>query len=51
MITVNSDTHLKKIGYILWIFGFIGSHRFYHGQPISGTIWFFTGGLCGASDG
>jgi len=39
------DTHLKSIGYILWIFGFTGSHRFYYGKPISGTIWFFTLGL------
>ena len=40
-----NDTHLKSIGYILWIFGFTGSHRFYYGKPISGTIWFFTLGL------
>lgn len=41
------DTHLKSIGYLLWIFGFTGAHRFYFGKPISGTIWFFTLGLCG----
>ena len=41
----SNDTHLKSIGYILWIFGFTGSHRFYYGKPISGTIWFFTLGL------
>ncbi len=41
------DTHLKTIGYILWIFGFTGSHRFYYGRPISGTIWFLTFGLFG----
>jgi TM2 domain-containing membrane protein YozV len=35
------------MGYILWIFGFLGVHRFYYGKPISGTIWFFTLGLCG----
>ena len=35
------------IGYILWIFGFLGFHRFYFGRPISGTIYFFTLGLCG----
>ena len=40
-----NDTHLKSMGYILWIFGFTGSHRFYYGKPISGTIWFFTLGL------
>jgi TM2 domain-containing membrane protein YozV len=39
------DTHSILIGYILWIFGFTGSHRFYYGKPISGTIWFFTLGL------
>jgi TM2 domain-containing membrane protein YozV len=39
------DTHLKSIGYVLWIFGFTGSHRFYYGKPISGTIYFFTLGL------
>lgn len=38
-------THSKLIGYLLWIFGFFGSHRFYYGRPISGTIWFFTLGL------
>jgi TM2 domain-containing membrane protein YozV len=39
------DTHLKSMGYILWVFGFTGSHRFYYGKPISGTIYFFTFGL------
>jgi TM2 domain-containing membrane protein YozV len=40
-----NDTHSKLIGYLLWIFGFIGAHRFYYGRPISGTIYFFTLGL------
>jgi TM2 domain-containing membrane protein YozV len=39
------DTHLKSMGYILWLFGFTGSHRFYYGKPVTGTIWFFTLGL------
>jgi TM2 domain-containing membrane protein YozV len=39
------DTHSKLIGYLLWIFGFIGAHRFYYGRPVSGTIYFFTLGL------
>lgn len=38
-------THSKTIGYLLWIFGFTGAHRFYFGRPITGAIWFFTGGL------
>ena len=42
-----TNTHSKVVGYILWIFGFTGSHRFYYGKPISGTIWFFTLGLLG----
>jgi len=42
---VHQDTHSIAIGYILWIFGFMGAHRFYYGKPISGTIWFFTFGL------
>ena len=40
-----NDTHSKTIGYILWIFGFMGAHRFYYGRQITGTIWFFTLGL------
>jgi TM2 domain-containing membrane protein YozV len=40
-----NNTHSKLIGYILWIFGFMGAHRFYYGRPITGTIWFFTLGL------
>jgi TM2 domain-containing membrane protein YozV len=42
-----NDTHSKTIGYILWIFGFTGSHRFYFGKPVTGTIWFLTLGLLG----
>ena len=38
-------SHSVVMGYLLWIFGFMGSHRFYYGRPISGTIWFFTFGL------
>src|SRR5659263_40670 len=42
-----NKTHSLLIGYVLWIFGFTGSHRFYFGKPISGTIYFFTLGLLG----
>lgn len=44
---MNTSTHSVLMGYILWIFGFMGVHRFYYGKPISGTIWFFTLGLLG----
>ncbi len=40
-----SNTHSKIIGYVVWIFGFMGAHRFYYGRPISGTLYFFTLGL------
>lgn len=43
----HGNSHSKTIGYILWIFGFTGSHRFYYGKPISGTLYFFTLGLLG----
>ena len=46
-MTNRNDTHLKTVGYILWIFGFTGSHRFYYGKPVSGTLYFFTLGLLG----
>ena len=42
-----SSTHNIIIGYLLWIFGFTGAHRFYYGRPITGTIYFFTLGLLG----
>ena len=45
MRNIESDTHRKAIGYILWIFGFLGAHRFYYGKPVTGTIYFFTLGL------
>lgn len=41
------NTHNMLIGYLLWIFGFLGAHRFYYGKPVTGTIWFFTLGLLG----
>lgn len=43
----DNDTHLKSMGYILWLFGFLGAHRFYYGKPLSGTLYFFTLGLLG----
>jgi TM2 domain-containing membrane protein YozV len=44
---MTNDTHSKTIGYLLWIFGFLGAHRFYYGKQISGAIWFCTLGLLG----
>lgn len=46
-MAVYNDTHSLVVGYVLWIFGFTGAHRFYYGKPVTGTIWFFTAGLLG----
>ncbi|CAG37611.1 NINE protein [Desulfotalea psychrophila] len=43
--TYHKPTHSIAMGYILWIFGFLGAHRFYYGRQISATIYFFTCGL------
>lgn len=42
-----NNSHSTTVGYILWIFGFMGSHRFYFGKPVTGTIWFLTLGVMG----
>ena len=47
MSKAQSSTHSVVVGYLLWFFGFTGSHRFYYGKPVSGTIWLFTFGLFG----
>jgi len=47
MTTFERNTHSLVVGYILWIFGFTGAHRFYYGKKITGALWFCTGGLLG----
>lgn len=42
-----ATSHNKTVGYLLWIIGFTGAHRFYYGKPITGVIWFCTAGLLG----
>ena len=42
-----ADTHSKTVGYLLWVIGFTGAHRFYYGKPLTGILWFFTFGLLG----
>jgi len=44
-MTRQGDSHNLAMGYLLWIFGFMGAHRFYYGRPVTGAIWFFTLGL------
>lgn len=43
----DNDTHMMAIGYLLWLVGFTGSHRFYYGKQLTGILWLCTGGLCG----
>jgi TM2 domain-containing membrane protein YozV len=40
-----APTHPILIGYLFWGLGFTGLHRFYFGKPLTGILWFFTGGL------
>ena len=40
-----NNTHSKAVGYIMWIFGFMGMHRFYYGRQITGLIWLLTAGV------
>lgn len=40
-------THNLALGYIAWLFGCFGAHRFYYGKPVSGVIYLFTLGLLG----
>ena len=47
MTTPSDNGHMIPVGYLYWIFGFMGAHRFYYGKPVTGTIWFFTLGLLG----
>jgi TM2 domain-containing membrane protein YozV len=46
-MTTRRDTHSLMIGYLLWVFGFLGAHRFYYGHPVTGTLWLCTLGLLG----
>ena len=44
-MNTTNNSHSVAIGYVLWIFGFMGAHRFYYGKPVTGTIWFCTLGV------
>lgn len=45
MSDTGRETHSLVMGYLLWIFGFFGAHRFYYGRRLSGTIYFITLGI------
>lgn len=40
-------THSLGVGYLCWIFGWMGAHRFYYGKPLTGTLYYITLGLLG----
>jgi TM2 domain-containing membrane protein YozV len=40
-------THTIFFGYLFWLIGFTGAHRFYYGRVGTGILWFFTLGLFG----
>jgi len=44
-ISSPAPTHPVLVGYLMWGLGFTGLHRFYFGKPLTGILWFFTGGL------
>ena len=44
---MSPSTHSVGVGYLLWLFGFTGAHRFYYGRKATGLLWLLTGGLCG----
>lgn len=41
------ESHSLVMGYLLWLFGFLGAHRFYYGKKVSGVIYLCTLGLLG----
>lgn len=39
--------HSLIAGYLFWVFGFTGAHRFYFGKKWTGLLWFATFGMFG----
>jgi TM2 domain-containing membrane protein YozV len=44
-INERESTHSIPLGYLLWIFGFTGAHRFYYGKTWTGVLYYCTFGL------
>jgi len=47
MPAAEQQSHSTPVGYLLWVVGFTGAHRFYFGKRLSGLLWLLTGGLAG----
>jgi TM2 domain-containing membrane protein YozV len=45
--TEPTDSHSLWMGYALWLFGFLGAHRFYYGKRVTGVLYLITLGLLG----
>lgn len=41
----DNNSHSIIMGYVMWIFGFMGAHRFYYGKRATGVLYFCTLGL------
>ncbi len=44
-IETPAPTHPVLVGYLFWLLGIFGAHRFYFGKPLTGALWFFSGGV------
>lgn len=42
-----ADTHSMAVGYLFWLVGFTGAHRFFYGRTLTGILWALTFGLFG----
>lgn len=45
---MRANTHSVVIGYIAWIFGFMGAHRFYYGKRVTAECRWSFGPLFGS---